>query len=106
MKIYMFEADLYCKPCGEAIAGTLLEPTEWEREHPDTNSYPVAFDSSEGESDTPDHCGECQLFLERNLTDAGRQYVQDYVDTLDGDTDITLLWGEFYGIKIPDGLYA
>ena len=37
--------------------------------------------------------------MERNLTDEGRQYVQDYVDTLDGDTDITLLWSEFYGIS-------
>ena len=103
MRIYMFEADLYCAPCGEAIAATLPEPDEWEREHPDSASHPVAYDSSEGESDSPDHCGECQLFLERNLTDEGRQYVQDYVDTLtsdiDGDTDITLLWSEFYGIS-------
>jgi len=103
MKIYMFDGDWFCGPCGEAIATTLPEPDAWEREHPDSNSYPVAYDSSEGESDTPDHCGKCQLFLERNLTDEGRQYVQDYVDTLtsgiDGDTDITELWGEFYGIE-------
>ena len=98
MKIYMWNADLYCGPCGEAIAATLPAPTEWEREHPDSNSYPVGYDSSEGESDTPDHCGKCQLFLERNLTEDGIEYVRDYVDTLDGDTDITLLWGEFYGI--------
>ena len=105
MRIYMFEADLFCSPCGEAIAATLPAPDEWEREHPDSDSHPVAYDSSAGESDTPDHCGtpdhccQCKLFLERNLTDEGRQYVQDYVDTLDGDTDITELWGEFYGIS-------
>ena len=98
MKIYMSDGELYCKPCGEAIAATLPDPDAWEREHPDSCSYPVAYDSSEGESDTPDHCGQCQLFLERSLTEEGRQYVQDYVDTLGGDTDITLLWGEFYGI--------
>ena len=102
MKIYMFDGDVYCKPCGEAIAATLPDPDAWEREHPDSNSYPVAYDSSEGESDTPDHCGKCDLFLERNLTEDGVRYVQDYVDTLCGDTDITLLWGEFYGINALD----
>jgi hypothetical protein len=99
MKIYQYEGDNYCGPCGEAIAATLPEPDAWEREHPDSCSYPVAHDSSSGESDTPDHCGECQLFLERNLTEEGRRYVQDYMDTLEGDTDITLLWGEFYSIE-------
>jgi len=102
MKIYMFDGDVYCKPCGEAIAATLPDPDAWEREHPDSNSYPVAYDSGEGESDTPDHCGKCDLFLERNLTEDGVRYVQDYVDTLCGDTDITLLWGEFYGINALD----
>ena len=102
MRIYMFEADLYCAPCGEAIAATLPEPDAWEREHADSDSHPVAYDSSEGQSDTPDHCGECQLFLERNLTEDGIKYVQYYVDTLDGDTDITLLWGEFYAIAKED----
>ena len=102
MKIYMFDGDVYCKPCGEAIAATLPDPDAWEREHPDSLSYPVEYDSSEGESDTPDHCGKCDLFLERNLTEDGVRYVQDYVDTLCGDTDITLLWGEFYGINALD----
>ena len=83
MKIYMFEADWYCKPCGEAIAATLPDPDAWEREHPDSCSYPVAYDSSEGESDTPDHCGtpDCQLFLERPLTDDGREYVREAART-------------------------
>ena len=102
MKIYMFDGDVYCKPCGEAIAATLPDPDAWAREHPDSISYPIAYDSSEGESDTPDHCGKCDLFLERNLTEDGVRYVQDYVDTLCGDTDITLLWGEFYGINALD----
>ena len=96
MKIYMFEADWYCKPCGEAIAATLPEPTEWEREHPDSDSYPVAYDSSEGESDTPDHCGnpDCQLFLERSLTEDGIQYVHDAVR--DGRNEIVQQWVDFY----------
>jgi len=101
LKIYMFEADWYCEQCGEAIASTLPEPTEWEREHPDSNSYPVACDSSEGESDTPDHCGnhDCELFLERSLTEDGIQYVLDSMRELalgHGRNEIVQQWVEFY----------
>ena len=103
MKIYMFDGDLLCKQCGEAIAATLPDPDAWEREHPDSCSYPVAYDSSEGESDSPDHCVECGLFLERNLTDVGRQYVQDYIYAGWSSSNITELWGEFYGIPTPTG---
>ena len=83
MKIYMFDGDWYCKPCGETISATLPEPTAWEREHPDSNSYPVEYDSSVGESDTPDHCAnmECELFLERNLTEDGIEYVKEKART-------------------------
>jgi hypothetical protein len=123
MKIYQFDGDLYCKPCGEAIVATLPEPTEWEREYPDSCSYPVAYDSSEGESDTPDHCGnpDCELFLERNLTEDGLEYVKEAarrtasVGFSRGHTcqytkrcavciereinEITQQWMEFYDIK-------
>jgi hypothetical protein len=107
MKIYMWSADLYCGPCGEAIAATLPDPDAWEREHPDSNSYceifgePVGYDSSEGESDTPDHCGECEIFLERNLTEEGVRYVRDAIRELAlgyGRDEIVQQWAEFYGI--------
>ena len=116
MKIYIFNADLYCAPCGEAIAATLPEPTEWEREYPDSNSYPIAHDSSEGQSDTPDHCGNCELFLERSLTDDGMEYVRDAVTELKfgmflssifgpeegtkGRNEIVEQWAEFYDISM------
>jgi len=101
MKIYMFQADLYCKPCGESITATLPEPTEFEREYPDSESHPIAVDSSEGASDSPDHCGnhECELFLERNLTEDGIEYVKEAVEELKfghGRSDIVQQWSEFY----------
>ena len=109
MKIYMFNADLYCKPCGEAIAASLPEPTEWEREHPDSDSYPVAYDSSEGESDTPAHCGnhDCGMFLERSLTEDGIEYVLDSVRELalgNGRSEIVQQWVEFYDIAKAEGV--
>ena len=92
MKIYMWNADLYCKPCGETISA-------WEHEHPDSNDYPVEYDSSEGESDTPDHCGnpDCQLFLKRPLTEDGREYVRQLAE--EGPSEIVQQWMEYYDIK-------
>ena len=109
MKIYMFDGDWYCKPCGEAIAATLPETTEWEREHPDSNDYPVEYDSSEGESDTPDHCAGrisalnenyysiCSKFLERPLTEDGIEYVRQLAE--EGPSEIVQQWMEYYDIK-------
>jgi hypothetical protein len=104
MKIYMFEADWYCKPCGEAIAATLPDPDAWELEHPDSNSYPVACDSSEGQSDTPDHCGnrDCEMFLERSLTEDGIEYVLDSARELalgHGRNEIVQQWVKFYDLE-------
>ena len=103
MKIYMFGAALYCKPCGEAIATTLPDPDAWELEHPDSDSYPVAYDSSEGESDTPDHCSnhDCEMFLERSLTEDGIEYVRNAVRELAlgyGRGDTVQEWVDYYGI--------
>ena len=106
MKIYMFQADVYCKPCGEAIAATLPDPDAWEREHPDSNSYPIAYDSSEGEADSPEHCDKCSLFLERNLTEYGVRYVKEIVaEDLSTESEIVGIvkeWIDFYGIDPLD----
>ena len=106
MTIYMFQADVYCKPCGEAIAATLPDPDAWEREHPDSNSYPIAYDSSEGEADSPEHCDKCSLFLERNLTEYGVRYVKEIVaedlSTEDKIVGIVKEWIDFYGIDPLD----
>ena len=104
MKIYMFEASWYCKPCGEAIRSTIdtkeleyPDPSEWHLN--DSNTWPIDYDSNEGASDTPDHCGnpDCQLFLERPLTDDGREYVRQLAE--EGPSEIVQQWMEYYDIK-------
>ena len=115
MKIYMFDGDWYCKPCGETISATLPEPTEWEREHPDSNSYPVEYDSSAGESDTPDHCAGrinslhenyciCSKFLERPLTEDGIEYVRELAyEDLESSNELSETvqqWVDFYDIEV------
>ena len=103
MKIYQYDGDNYCGPCGEAIAATLPQPDAWNRDYPDSCSYPVGYPSWWGESDTPDHCGNCELFLERNLTDDGIEYVLDAVRELaqgSGDAEIVKQWVEFYSAEL------
>jgi hypothetical protein len=116
MKIYMFEADWYCKPCGEAIRSTIdtkeleyPDPSEWHLN--DSNTWPIDYDSNEGESDTPDHCAgrisalnenycgniACDLFLERPLTEDGREYVRQLAE--EGPSEIVQQWMEYYDIK-------
>ena len=112
MKIFMFQADWFCEPCGEAIKETIDIATlpypgeglfrEW---YLDSDSFPIEYDSSEGESDTPDHCAnmECELFLERNLTEDGIAYVRDAVEELKfghGRNEIVQEWVDYYDIEI------
>ena len=88
MKIFMFSADLYCGPCGEGIRSTIdvsnLEyPDKSEWHYNDSDTWPIEYDSGEGASDSPDHCGnhECGLFLELPLTEDGIRYVKETART-------------------------
>ena len=115
--LYIYNADLYCKPCGMAkieqlnaaldkdVHGTL----DWSNSpdlYEDSNSWPQEYHRGEGESDTPDHFGnpQCSRFLGRNLTDDGIEYVKESArEELDRDGAIGAVvqgWLDFYGISI------
>jgi len=125
--LYIYNADLYCKPCGMAIQGQLLDETcdcsgcdcgiECKPEcasnipasqgyHDDSNSWPQEYPRGEGESDSPDHCAKCDRFLGRNLTDDGIAYVQESArEELGRDGvigDVVRGWMDFYGIELEN----
>ena len=132
--LYIYDGDLYCKPCGMAIQGQLLDETcdcsgcdcgiECKPEcasnipasqgyHDDSNSWPQEYPRGEGESDTPDHCGKCQRFLGRNLTDDGIAYVKEKARELAfmalpehhctlPSYKIVKGWCDFYGIELKN----
>ena len=133
--LYIYNAALYCQPCGEAIQGQLLDETcdcsggdcgiECKPEcasnipasqgyHDDSNSWPIEYPRGEGESDTPDHCStmDCQRFLGRRLTDDGIEYVkQTAIDDLDQHGaigDVVQGWLDHYDIDLEsiDGYYG
>ena len=75
MKCYMYNAALYCEPCGEQIREDLTKqgkaPSDPEDEYSyDSDDFPKGPESS-GESDSPSHCDGCAMFLENSLTPDG-----------------------------------
>src|SRR5262245_39730866 len=106
MKVYMYQADLYCEECGEGLKeriwgahdlqillGEDFDPndeTTW-----DSDEYPKGpYLEGGGESDSPCHCGShgdcCNAitlengskvgaFLENPLTTHGLDYVQNAI---------------------------
>jgi hypothetical protein len=121
--LYIYNADLYCKPCGEGIQSELealncdcpggksdcdgsCNPGELHGYHDDSNSWPQEYPKGEGESDSPDHCAKCDRFLGRHLTDDGIAYVQESArEELDRDGvigEVVQGWLDFYGIELEN----
>lgn len=87
MEHYIYQADYLCIDCAKTIMAGL--PKSDESDHYPAGPYLVS------ESDSPQHCGVCWLFLENPLTTAGEEYVKAYME-LSPDNPITKLWAEYY----------
>ena len=102
---YIYCADLYCPDCAKDIERDLIgQGMALCQGMDDSDNWPVPYSRGEGESDTPDHCGKCQRFLGRNLTDDGIAYIfEHYWEDLDRDGvigEVVQGWLDFYGISI------
>lgn len=108
MDVYMYQAALLCEDCGRKIrkeldkAGKSPEDPNFEESY-ESDDYPKGpYPDGGGESDSPQHCDECGVFLENALTDAGREYVEEMIaeHKKKGRHDPKLIqeWAEFYEI--------
>ena len=113
--VFMYSGGLYCPDCASEIEHDLIgQGLAMCQGSDDSNTWPVSFSASDGETDTPDHCStmDCQRFLGRRLTSEGIEYVkQSAFDdlTLRGTIgDVVLGWLDFYGIDLEsiDGYYG
>jgi hypothetical protein len=105
VKVYIYQADMWCEECGDRIRGEneaqgSVDPNSLEAQ--DSDVYPQGpYESHFIEADTPRHCANCGLFLKVNLTPEGVQYVQDAVDRRkengEGDPEVIEQWEEYYG---------
>jgi hypothetical protein len=112
MKIYMYKADLYCEKCTSLIKDELKE--KWQRATsldsrpniPVDETNESSYDSDDWPkgpiyeaSDYPQHCGECNLFLENPLTAEGEEYVRKEIalsNYILVDPNIIAIWREHY----------
>ena len=77
---YIFQADVYCDDCGDAIRERLKDNApEDALDHSsyDSDNYPKEADIEHEESDAPEHCAGCGEFFRNPLTSEGYRYVQE-----------------------------
>ena len=125
MNAYLYCGSLYCARCivEACIAHKLLAPAArdigaeralnqareangWTSESDyDSNDFPKGpFADGGGESDTPSHCDDCNVFLENPLTFEGVAYVEETLREhrakvgLSRAEEILSQWAEFYGL--------
>src|SRR5208282_6160283 len=80
MEQYIYRADVWCHNCAEKIklsqaASTNRPPNPEDETSYDSDVWPKG-PYEDQESDSPEHCAGCGLFLENPLTQAGYRYVQ------------------------------
>lgn len=103
--VYIYQADIYCSPCGEGIRRHLdmegKTPEFPDRESTyDSDSYPKGpYADGGGEADSPQHCGRCGVFLCNPLTPDGESYVLDKLADGTGNPDVLAEWAEFYNLR-------
>lgn len=107
MKAYMYKAAWLCEGCGESTRQELTEqgnaPADIDNESSyDSDGFPKGpYDNGGGESDSPQHCDQCQCFLENPLTDDGLDYVKETIHNQKeiGGVDSTIaIWANYYGL--------
>lgn len=103
MLVYVYQGALLCEECGEAKRKELdaagMTPANPNDEGSfDSNNYPKG-PTEEGESDSPEYCDHCECFLETELTEEGREYVQEAIDDFvkTGHGECAREWAKHYG---------
>jgi len=107
MNAYLYQAELFCADCGEHLRSVLPLPaganlddeSTW-----DSDAYPKGpVADGGGEADSPQHCGDCNEFLQNPLTPDGIAYVRKaltiYESTGEGRDLILAQWRDFYGLE-------
>lgn len=99
MDAYIFQAALQCEPCAMETRSTLTAlhnygPDDWPLDSGDWPQGP--YPNGGGESDGPEHCDRCGLFLENPLTSDGEAHVKEELEFADGDPEVLKVWAEFY----------
>lgn len=80
---YIYKADVYCDDCGGMLRASLQSKPEdvpvdvLDHYSYDSDDYPKEADIENKESDYPQHCAACHVFLQNPLTSEGYDYVKE-----------------------------
>ena len=94
MEAYIYQADIYCTDCARKYSQ--LQILIGEKDTGNSDQFPQGpYENGGGESDYPQHCGNCHVFMENSLTSDGEDYVIAAAkDALGGD--VAKEWKEYY----------
>lgn len=101
MNAFVYQAALWCEPCGTKVAKRLVRegkaPANIEDERTyDSDKFPKGpYADGGGESDSPQHCDACGKFLENPLTSEGEAWLREAVAEK-RNTAIVKKWKRFY----------
>jgi len=104
---YVFQASLLCEECAADVRQDVPFPRGADPEDEatwDSDEWPKGpYPDGGGESDSPQHCDCCGLFLCNPLTAEGREYVREAVEehARTGHGACAAEWARFYGIRCP-----
>ena len=94
MTVYIYNADVYCTDCGDKIKHRL--DVAQTLDTGDSDDYPQG-PTDQGETDTPEHCRSCGVFLENSLTSDGYDHLMEMLeDENEHNAEIHAEWREFY----------
>jgi len=97
---YAYNADLYCSTCANGVIQANLQDKLGYSDNGDSDCWPqYVGDSGGGEADSPQHCGNCSMFLENPLTSDGENYLKEMI--AEGSTNgiqdlIHAEWKQYY----------
>ena len=98
MKVWVYQADIYCDECGPTICREHgLDPGNLPEG--DSNDIPQGpYLDGCGEADQPQHCGHCQVFLRNPLTNDGYRYVMEKLTDIGSAKSRGILqeWMDYY----------
>jgi hypothetical protein len=96
MDAYVFQVGMLCADCAQTrIIGVEAMPVKPAGYPSDSKAYPQGpYPEGGGEADTPQHCDDCQKFLQNPLTDSGYAYVAELLST--GRGSVLKEWAKFY----------
>lgn len=101
MDVFIYHAALLCEDCATAIRRDLIRSGYVVRAEEDSDDFPCGpYSHGGGESDCPQHCDACGVFLENALTADGSAYVKSafkaYHADRSGSLAVLQTWADAY----------